>query len=167
MFALLEESEIQGRLMWRFIRVSTGVRQCFRFSGGYRYFGTMTNWDRLSGIRGEGNEICEKYIRKGQILDDDGVGGLSISIEYGHLGASGVEVLFDPTDAEARQATAQMAVEVSRLGMEKYKYTLPAASAEEHNMLGPQLSNYQLWQRKIKKALDPNLASDPSGYIKP
>lgn len=165
--SLLEEGEIQGGLTWRFTRVSGGSRQYFRFNGGYGYFGTMTNWDRLSGIRGEGNRASEKYIRKGQILDDDGVGGLSISIEYGHLGASGIEASYDPTDPESRQATVQIAIEASRLGLEKYKYTLPATSAEEHDLLGPQLSNYHLWLRKIKKAFDPNVVSDPSHYIKP
>jgi glycolate oxidase len=162
---LLEEGNIQGSLTWRLTRVSAGVRQYFRFTGGYAYFGTMANWDRLPGIRRENNTIREKFVRQGKILDDGNVAGLSTSIEFGHLGASGIEALYDPTDPGAKVALTQISIEASRLGLEKYKYTLPATNAAEHDVLGPQLNNYQLWQRKIKKAFDPNVASDPTNYI--
>lgn len=105
-------------------------------------------------IENEIRDCLEVKLRKksGHILDDDGVGGLSISLEYGHLGTSGIEASYDPTDAEARQAAVHMAIEARRVGLDKYKYALPATSAEEHDTLGPQLSNYHLWQRNIKNA---------------
>ncbi len=37
----------------------------------------------------------------------------------------------------------------------------------DHDMVGPKVNNYHLWLRKIKKAFDPNITSDPSWYITP
>ena len=34
-----------------------------------------------------------------------------------------------------------------------------------HDIIRPYASNYHLWQRKIKKAFDPNSVSDASDYI--
>jgi len=34
-----------------------------------------------------------------------------------------------------------------------------------HDIFGPPTSNYHLWLRKLKKAFDPNGASDSFGYI--
>lgn len=35
------------------------------------------------------------------------------------------------------------------------------------NVYGPTCGNYQVWMRRIKKAFDPNVASDPAFYIEP
>ena len=81
---------------------------------------------------------------------------------------SGLGALYDPTDPESRRAAVQVSMEVNRLGLEKYKWTiLPPTGAVAHDMLGPLQSNYPLWLRKIKEAFDPNVASDPTSYIKP
>ena len=166
---LLEEGNMQGAVTWRFTRVSAGSRQYFRFTGGTVFLALMSNWDRLPCIRGEANKkASQEGIQKGLILDDGGDSGLSTSIEHGHLVLSGPGAMYDPTDPEARQAAVQWILESVRLGLQEYKYAFPAEmSAALHDMLGPQLSNYHLWQRKIKKAFDPNVASDPAHYINP
>ena len=38
------------------------------------------------------------------------------------------------------------------------------AMGERAKELGPYCGNFHNWMRKIKKAFDPNTASDPSGY---
>jgi hypothetical protein len=165
---LVEDEDIQGGVTWRFIRVSAGARQVFRFCGGFGYFDPMANWDRTPDIRGgEGNKIMRKYVEKGLILDDGGDSGFSTSIEYGHLGVSALQVYFDPLEAESRQAIIDMIMEIGRVNLEKYKFTSVAIRSEDHEMIGPLQSNYHVWLRKLKKAFDPNVAADPSFYIKP
>jgi len=164
---LLEESDIQGGLTWRFTRVSGGSRHGFRCSGAsITCCAGFMNWHRLPDIRGgESNKVRNDYRSKGLILDDGIDGGLSISIEFGHFGMSGLHAFFDYTDPEARQAAMQMGMEANKLGLEKYK-SIPIG-VPNHDILGPLASNYHLWLRKIKKAFDPNVASDPSSYITP
>lgn len=36
-----------------------------------------------------------------------------------------------------------------------------------HDTMGPICDNYQVWQHRIKRAFDPNTASDPTMYILP
>ena len=36
-----------------------------------------------------------------------------------------------------------------------------------HDIYGRACSDYHLWQRKTKRAFDPNVASDPNFYIEP
>ena len=36
-----------------------------------------------------------------------------------------------------------------------------------HDIYGSACSDYHVWQRKMKRAFDPNVASDPSFYIEP
>lgn len=99
-------------------------------------------------------------------MDDGGDYGLSTSIEYGHLGMSGLSAAYDSADPESRQATIELTKELDRVGLEKYK-SLPSAMGETHHMIGPLKSNYHLWLQKIKKAFDPNVVSDPGSYIEP
>jgi hypothetical protein len=40
-----------------------------------------------------------------------------------------------------------------------------AAGDESHDYFGPHTSNYHVWMRKVKKAFDPNSASDANMYI--
>ena len=56
-------------------------------------------------------------------------------------------------------------VYVLKNNRDEYRYIIPATPTEDRDVNGPLLSNYHLWQRKIKKAFDPNVASDPGLYI--
>ena len=165
---LLEDGDVQGGVTWRYVRVSAGSRQWIRSSGQLVFCGAFVNWDRLPEIRGgAANRLRQKCIDNGAFVDDGGDGGLSTSIEYGHFGMSGLGSLCDPTDPESRQAAMRLMTEGNRLGLEKYRCTMEGLGDRVHDMLGPHESSYHLWQRKIKKAFDPNTASDPTHYITP
>ena len=119
---------------------------------------------------GQAAKLGQKDIGEGLILNEGPELRPMALFEYGHLGLLGLAggTCYDPTDLESRQATVQAGIERSRLALEKYKSNgIPAQGDASHNMLGPQLSNYHLWLRKVKRALDPNVASDPSAYITP
>ena len=112
-------------------------------------------------------KVSQEGIRKGLLFDDLGDGGICAPVDYGHMVVLGTGALFDPIDLEARQEGMRWFLKANKLGLEKYKYITSALFAEQHDMIGPQQSNYQVWQRKIKKAFDPNVAADPANYIKP
>jgi glycolate oxidase len=167
--SLLEDERIQEGMKWRFTRVSAGPRQYFRFTGANTIFCRgLTNQYRIPLIRGgEANQAREEHVRKGLTLYDDGDDGSSLFIEYGHMGFSSLAAYFDLTDDAARQAVVQLSEEENRLGLEKYKCLPSVMSASDHDTIGPMQCNYQQWLRQIKRAFDPDVTSDPTGYIQP
>jgi hypothetical protein len=164
---LFEDDKIRRMVAWHVTRVSTGSRQTFRASGGSLGMTAISNWAILPGMRGDISKTATlKYIEKGMIVDDGGDGGYNTLIEYGHMGQNALGAKYDPTDPESRKAVREIGLEFSRLGLAKYNYVVPVQTdAAVHEALGQLQSNYHLWQRKIKKVLDPNVVADPTNYI--
>jgi glycolate oxidase len=167
---LLEERNIQEQLMWLFTRFSAGPRYSFRENGGSTMVAaTWWNWNCLLNIE-ELAKVRQKDIGEGLILNE----GPELSPyqlnEHGHMGMLGVKgrVPYDPADHESIKAAARADIEINRVALEKYKCNGLIARGEAlHEAYGRIQNNYQLWLRRIKKAFDPNVSSDPSTYIKP
>jgi glycolate oxidase len=163
--SFVEEENLKQGMIWRFTRVSAGSRHYLRFAGGLAFIGDFTSWQRVPKIRGgEANKARQKYIQSGLILYDDGDGGVSTCMEYGHMGVSGVGGFYDPADPESIKAANQMSVDVNNIGLEKYMW-IPSSGPHDHDKHGPLQSNYHLWLKKIKGIFDPNMVSDPGNYI--
>jgi len=60
------------------------------------------------------------------------------------------------------EAAFKMAIE-KRYGV---PHSLSGMVPDMHDVFGPHASNYNVWQRRLKQAFDPNEASDPSGYLR-
>jgi hypothetical protein len=74
--------------------------------------------------------------------------------------------LFSPIDEESWQAAADMAAEGKDISLNTPLCSSWVAVGNPiAREMGPHISNFQEWMKKIKKAFDPNNASDPSGYI--
>ena len=70
----------------------------------------------------------------------------------------------DPADQKSIEAAAK-SVETG-FGTNVQKQFAPLmVGGSVAQMLGPMISNLHIWQRKIKKAFDPDNLSDPSWYI--
>ena len=164
---LLENASRQGAMTWRFARLSATTRQMFRATGASLGLTAMSNWAILPGMRGFVNkEATSKYIEKGLIFDDGGDGGYNTTIEYGHIGQNALGARYDPANSESRIAALEIILAFSKIGLDNYNYIIPAQTdAAVHEVIGPLLSNYHLWQRKVKGVFDPNITSDPTNYI--
>jgi len=154
---LFRRKEIQAATAWRFIRVAGKIRQVFRMTGGTVGFTAYSNLDLLSGVRNVVNrQSTLPYIQKGLLFDDGGDGGYNTSVEFGHMTMNALGALYDPSDPESVRAAAEIVPRFNNIGLEKYKFIVPVmAGASLHNMQGPMLSDYHLWQRKIKRFLTP------------
>jgi glycolate oxidase len=165
---LVEEDKVQQGMIWRFIRISTGSRHHFRFTGSSTVFGRAWTggWLRLPDIRrGEVSKGRMKNIQEGLLLYEEIDDGSSICSEFGHIMLAGFSVYFDFMDPQARQSAVQLSREMSILSLEKYKITPKALGPDDHDRVGLLQSNYHVWLRKIKKAFDPNTVSEPNSYI--
>ena len=116
-------------------------------------------------------DIKRKWIKRGNLVDDNGEGGWGSMVDFSHMGIYENETLYNPHNPDSTQDVIdcsselnaemeKMNIEVSILG-DKFS---PATLKSLHDITGPQLSNYHLWQEKFKKALDPNETSESFTY---
>jgi glycolate oxidase len=141
----------------------------FKLAGTFHTsFGAATAWDAAVAGAKTGEELKKKYIEKGVIVDDaaDAAwGGLYEQGRFGHL-----EELFmyDPSDPESAKGAVEYLAEADEAVLQRsLGQPLGALPNQAAGVYGPACFNYQDWMRRIKKAFDPNVASDPSFYIEP
>ena len=162
----VEEPENAGGFIWRFTRVTGSLRETCRATGcfggevgGTDVFGLMRTYiSRASKVK-------QSYIDKG-LLHSDGTDPFVQSIEHGHQGHGELLIRYNPNKPESAMAAREIFMVANRTAVEG-KFGVPAHvwSDEIHDMYGPYTSNYTRWLRKIKKAFDPNAASESSHYI--
>ena len=79
--------------------------------------------------------------------------------------------MYDHTDPEQRKAARGFSDDVLKAVIEnKLGFPIIAAGAateEMHEMLSSTYSNYPVWLKKIKKAIDPDNLADSTFYIEP
>jgi len=116
-------------------------------------------------------EVKKKYVEKGLLLTDLGEGCWGVMFDYGNIVLIENEMEFDPCDAKAIKARIDATNEVNKALLEKkislplVSYTCTAYPKSVHECAGPHLGNYHFWQKKIKQAFDPNIASESKGYV--
>jgi hypothetical protein len=111
------------------------------------------------------SKIKQSYIDKG-LLHADGTDPFVQSIEHGHQGHGELLIRYDPNNPESAMAAREIFMAANQTAVEG-KFGVPhhVWSDEIHDMYGPYATNYTRWLRKIKKAFDPNAASESSHYI--
>jgi glycolate oxidase len=164
---LVEEPTIRKRLVWHVVRATTGARETFRLmlSQGAS-FGACDTWEFAVNEAEEGARIKKKYIEAGSIIDDGADNAWGTVYEHGHMGHMDELYLSDPADPASRQAAFALMQETMQACMERALGCPQTAMGDRgHDLFGPRMNNYHLWARKIKKAFDPNGASESSNYI--
>ena len=116
-----------------------------------------------------GVRIKQEYIDKGALIDDmgDTVWG---SIYENNLFAHYESLMsFDSRDPRQQEWIKVDEELVDELIDRKWGIGigLSGAGTVVHKKFGPHMCNYDKWQRRIKKALDPEGLSDPIGYTEP
>jgi hypothetical protein len=114
----------------------------------------------------EGAELKKKYIHEGLVVDEGGDNGWGVIYEHGHMGHMDQIILGDPTLPTAGKGLRGYVEESWRICMEKpcgWPQTVMGDRAND--LFGPHMNNYHQWTRKIKKAFDPNGASESTHYL--
>ncbi|MEW5736735.1 MAG: FAD-binding oxidoreductase [Thermodesulfobacteriota bacterium] len=153
---------------WSFVRVSVPP-VIFRMGGNFfSAFGGDEALDNCMEQARIGEEIKRQFIARNACFDDLADGAWSLIYENGLFGHNEELYAFDHRDPEmGRQlddfakACTQATVE-HNLGGGGFAFF---KGGEVHDLLGPSMSNYHIWQRRIKKALDPDDLSDSKYYI--
>jgi len=171
---LTQDPEVQKTLFRLLIKVDMNTA-VFRLSGSFgTAFGAETSCDATVVHAKSGEEIKRKYIEKGLIVDDaaEWAWGAEMN-EQGRFGHLEELFMYDPADPESARGAAQLIEETSlmckeqALGLPIWEIVRGGLGPKAHDIYGPACSNYHIWQRRIKKAFDPSIASDPTFYIEP
>ena len=163
----VEEPAVQYALLWRCIRVTGSIRETMRASGAFagEVFGTDSYGVQANFIQHSLRDKAD-LIERGLVYADSTVPFLT-SIEYGHFGHSEVLLRYTP-NLETAGGLMEY-VGKSNAHSVKGHFGMPhhVSGDAMHDYFGPEVSNYHLWLRKLKKSLDPNLASESSNFITP
>ncbi len=134
----------------------------------YSTHGAVDTWDFATTEGEVGEEIKKKYIEKGVIVDDGADNAWGQTYEQAHMGHLEELTLYDPSDSESLEGLIEYVEECDKKDFEEHVgHPFCMAGDRYHDWFGPEMCNYQIWQRKIKKTFDPNNTSDPSSYISP
>jgi glycolate oxidase len=161
----VEDPAVQASFAWRCIRVTSSIRETCRASGAFggEVFGTDAYNVEENFIQHSLKDKAE-LIKKGLILNDSLIPFIT-SIEHGQFAHSEVLIRYTPNPEtwaglmEYVGKSNKNAVE-GHFGVPHHVWGDP-----QQDYFGPNVSNYHIWLRRIKKSFDPNAASESSNYI--
>ncbi len=166
--SFIDNPDIQGDLLWHFIRVSAGSRQYLRPTGAFTgCFVTTETVDYVMSTIDTTFELGKKFMEDGLIVDTVSENCFCHFHEYGHFEHVEQAVMYDPIDSGSITAAEKLRAAANRVGLQKWGALGRYSGDRAHDVMGPQVYNYHLWLRKIKKAFDPSIVSDSSFYITP
>jgi glycolate oxidase len=151
---LAEDPKIADLLLIHGVRISASIRETFRYRvpGGAAYgYPVMGQRDLNIRWMQEAAQRKAVLISKGLIADDGGV-FFGWGVEHGHLGKT--EIFCDPAVAspECIQAAKDWQKETGMRALDGC-FALPIHLPMD--IVGPRMSNFHLWEKKIKQAFDP------------
>jgi glycolate oxidase len=119
------------------------------------------------GLQADG-EFRKKYDEQGLLFNDGNNGMWGVAFDNGHFALFECGHMYSPTEADSWRAGADMMLDGTEIELKKpLAFSWTIMGNDVVNKFGPLVGNVQNWQRKIKRAFDPNTAADPSGYISP
>ncbi|RJP27162.1 MAG: FAD-binding protein [Actinobacteria bacterium] len=176
-FALIEVPEVRSMVALLLFKGGNKVNIVFQRSGAFFDPGLFTGSRRtFTAAEKLSIDVINKYIEKGLVVDDYGEGSWGSLFDYGHLTACENETMYKSTDPAACGAVielledldGQMTEHLFRLGHILHQQLTDGPRGKcGHDTMGPLCDGYQVWQRRIKRAFDPNTAADPTMYILP
>ncbi len=170
-FPMIEDPMVKGHMALMLIKVGTmAAAGTFGKSGAFvaTVGGSFVARRHFTELEQLSHEIKLNTIKTGKIVDDGGEGGWGMLMDQGHQGYFEDETLYQNFNKESTDAMIEMIKEQNRQIAEK-KMSYPAVAAnitaagrglslDDH--AGPELSNYHVWLRKIRKSFNPNNTSD-------
>jgi glycolate oxidase len=163
---IIDDPKIASACLWRYIRSTGSIREVFRVSGCFGgevgqtdVFRLMADYIAVSG------KNKEELIKRG-IVYDDGFSPFTQSFEHGHYGHGELLIRYMPNPSVFKALTQEFLMQANETAIRGH-FGVPGHVFGDaaHDMYGPYVSNYHLWLRRIKKAFDPNGASEATHYI--
>jgi glycolate oxidase len=161
----VEDPEIEGILLCQCTRISASIRETFRPGGAFKSIPIMGQRDLTIKWAIGAGKAKEPLIKKGLIVDDGGA-FFGWGVEQGHLGKTEIFCKFDPSNPVAAKAVENWQQEQSdRAFKERYFAGTHASPEQMEKEIGPNLSNYHIWWKKITQAIDPNGITPSAGAL--
>ena len=157
----LEDPRIEGILLCQCIRISASIRETFRAGGAFSSIPVMGQRDLTIKLAVGAGKAKEPLIKDGFIVDDGGA-FFGWGVEQGHLGKTEIFCKFDPLNPKAKEAVEKWSKEQAKRAFDERYFALLMGPVDQ---IGPDMSNYHLWWRKVTKALDPNNVSPEGGAL--
>ncbi|MEW6663680.1 MAG: FAD-binding oxidoreductase [Thermodesulfobacteriota bacterium] len=164
----IEEPKVAAGILWRFIRMTTAVREAHRATGvwfgmmaGHNYSAIETKFIQTAG------RLKDELIEKGLIFDGDrGLVDLMVwPMEHGHRGLAEVIGRYFP-NPETMSGIEDLREECRKVALNEHAGGPYGVSGDElQDRFGPHYSNYHTWLREMKKAFDPNGVAESTFYI--
>jgi glycolate oxidase len=164
-----EDPTFRKRDYIHLIKTSFSARLAFRLTGSMGPNCLMLAGDTIDNAAvalNMADRFVDKYKAKGVLYDDGGYNNWATAIENGHWGHYEGPLAIDATDEKSFKGAVE-ADEEARKSVFKVPLSnsWDALGWESTKKISPHCGNFHTWMRKIKKAFDPNTASDPSGYV--
>jgi glycolate oxidase len=164
----VSEPKIAAGFIWRCIRISASIRECFRIRGLKQHSAVLGgSFMFAKEVRFVENLAkVKKQLTDQGLVRDDGTGYICWTHESGHLGHA--EMLFQWNENSPKTNSAKMELRKRAFDIAlETKYGIPGVAMGDgpHDIFGPHVSNYHLWMRKLKKEFDPNGLSDTLMYV--
>jgi glycolate oxidase len=161
----VEDPEIEGILLCQCIRISASIRETFRPGGAFNSIPIMGQRDLTIKWAIGAGKAKEPLIKKGLIVDDGGA-FFGWGVEQGHLGKTEIFCKYDPSNPVAKKAVEDWQQEQGERALKERYFAGSHASPEKmEKEIGPALSNYHIWWRKIIKEIDPNGITPEAGAL--
>jgi glycolate oxidase len=165
---LIEDPRVWGGILWRFIRMTTAIREAHRATGVW--FGNMAG-NNYAAIKAKYTQTAarlkDEMISKGLFFDGD-KGLIDLMLwpqEHGHRGLAEIVFRYFPTP-ESTEGVQHLRNECLKVALNEHMGGPYGANRRDlQDLVGPHYSNYHLWLRKIKKAFDPNGVAESTNYI--
>ena len=163
---LLDDPKVAKGCLWRYIRSTGSSREVFRMSGcfggevgGTDVFRLMADYIYTTG------QMKGDLIKQGLVYDD-GTSPFTQSFEHGHFGHGELLIRYIANATTHKVLTTEFLPQANEAAIREH-YGVPGHvfSDASHDMYGPHCSNYHLWLREIKEAMDPQGSSEYSYYI--
>ncbi|MFC2003669.1 hypothetical protein ACFLV4_07010 [Chloroflexota bacterium] len=162
-----DEPTVRATIFRYLIRPDYVFNYMYGFSGGgWIYWGDFIGAvDAVAALHKRLNEAAKPWEGKG-LLPRCTDATFQPMYDYSHAGyLDGSGSYWDPTDSETFRDNRHM---VSNITEALADATRPTINVKQYNEKGgPVLSNYHVWQKKIKRVFDPNYVSDASYYMDP
>jgi glycolate oxidase len=162
----VEDPENMGGYIWRYFRETGSIKETGRvlapqagMVGGGDSFPLMSYFIKSC------SKVKARLIADGSLYDD-GISPFIQSIEHGHTGHGEVLARISIRVKNPMDVGRIINKESNQISINEF-FGVPQHvwSDALHDMYGPQASNYHILLRKIKKAFDPNAASESSTFI--
>jgi glycolate oxidase len=160
---MIEDPEIEGMIMAHCTRISASIREVFRAAGFGHGIPVMGQRDLIIKWAIGAGKAKKELIDRGLVVDDGGA-LFGWGVENGHLGKTELTCKFEFTNKEAEKAVVGWLEEQSARAYNEHYFANFYLEGQAEKV-GPGLSNYDVWWKKAKNAIDPNSLTDVGGAL--